>query len=136
MKNNFRFHLAALAVLIMMAGCTSPLEESVAKLRNKVSELESGFAALNTSIADLNTLISKVQSGDHIASIEEVTSGCYVITFESKDILMLKDGEDGKTPVIGIRYDSTSGYYCWTVQSGSSAPTWLVDSYGRKINIL
>ena len=134
MKNIFRFHLAALAVLIMMAGCTSPLEESVAKLRNKVSELESGFAALNTSIADLNTLISKVQSGDHIASIEEVTSGCYVITFESKDILMLKDGEDGKTPVIGIRYDSTSGYYCWTVQSGSSAPTWLVDSYGRKIN--
>ena len=126
--------LVSLALcLSVAAGCVSSLEESIDKVRNKVTDLENGFLDLNAQIAELNTLISKVQSGDHIESIQEVTAGCYVLTFESKDILVLKDGDDGKTPVIGIRYDSTSGYYCWTVQNGTAAPVWLVDSYGRKI---
>ncbi|MBO4571117.1 MAG: hypothetical protein J5699_04255 [Bacteroidales bacterium] len=125
--------LSFLLPLMMAASCTSAIEEEVEKLRNKVSEIEAAFTDLNNQIADINKLIAKVQSGDHIESIQEVTAGCYVLTFESKDVLVLKDGDDGKTPVIGIRYDSLSGYYCWTVQQGSSAPVWLTDSYGRRI---
>ena len=134
MKRFVRIILSFLLPAIFMAGCTSDIEERINKLRDKVSGIENAFLDLNKQIQDLNALITKVQSGDHIVSIQEVTAGCYVLTFESKDILMLKDGTDGKTPVIGIRYDSASGFYCWTVQQGTAAPVWLTDSYGRRIS--
>ena len=134
MKRFVKIILSFLLPAIVVAGCTSDIEERINKLRDKVSGIENAFLDLNKQIQDLNALITKVQSGDHIVSIQEVTAGCYVLTFESKDILMLKDGTDGKTPVIGIRYDSASGFYCWTVQQGTAAPVWLTDSYGRRIS--
>ena len=134
MKRFVKIILSFLLPAIILAGCTSDIEERINKLRDKVSGIENAFLDLNKQIQDLNALITKVQSGDHIVSIQEVTAGCYVLTFESKDILMLKDGTDGKTPVIGIRYDSASGFYCWTVQQGTAAPVWLTDSYGRRIS--
>ena len=134
MRKSVKYFILFLLTVTVAAGCTSSIEESVAKLRDKVSEIENAFADLNNQISNVNALISKVQSGDHIESIQEVTEGCYVLTFESKDVLVLKDGDDGKTPVIGIRYDSMSGYYCWTIQQGTAAPVWLTDSYGRRIS--
>lgn len=118
----------------MTVACTGPVEDEITRLKGKVSEVESMLSDVNTEIANLSTLLSKLKSGDYIESVQEVQAGCYVLTFESKDVLVLKDGTSGKTPVLGVRYDNSSGFYCWTVQNGTASPSWLYDNFNHKIS--
>lgn len=118
----------------MAVSCTGPVDDRITGLKGRVSEVEAMLMDINTEMGNVSELLSKLKSGDYIENIQEVQAGCYVLTFESKDVLVLKDGTSGKTPLMGVRYDSSSGYYCWTVQNGTASPTWLYDSYSRKIS--
>lgn len=118
----------------MATACTGPVEDRITGLKGKVSEVEAMVSDINTDLSNLSSLLDKLKSGDYIESISEVQAGCYVLSFESKDVLVLKDGTSGKTPVIGVRYDNSSGFYCWTIQNGTASPTWLYDSFNRKIS--
>lgn len=121
-------------IALMSASCVSRLEDEVTSLRNRVSALEETANDINSQIESLNALISRLRANDYIESVQEISEGVHVITFSSKEALIIKDGKSGTSPVIGLRYDNVSGNYCWTVRNGSNSPMWLMDGQGNKLS--
>lgn len=122
----------AAVLLTMTVACTSSVESELAALTGRISNLETQVTAINDGITSLSTLVKAIQGNDYIRTVQPTSTGC-VVVFQSGTVITLKNGTNGDTPVMGIRYDSALGYYCWTVKMGSAQPTWLLDSYGRKI---
>ena len=96
-------------------------------LENRVVKLES---AVNTNTQSIQALVEASKSNDAVTGFSELTdkSG-YVITFASGKSVTLyhgKDGQNGSTPVIGVKADS-DGLYYWTVNG-----EWLL-SGGQKV---
>ena len=142
------FALLAAMVLLLVPGCSkyddSALTGRVDDLENRVAQLEQLCKQMNTNISSLRTLVEAVQQNDYVQSVTPVTEGGktigYTITFtKSKPITIYhgKDGEkgdtgatgnDGHTPVIGVKQDS-DGIYYWTLDG-----LWLTDKQtGDKI---
>lgn len=124
--------MAAAVILATTVACTSSIESELAALTARISNLETQVSAINDGITSLNTLVKALQGNDYIRSVQPTSAGC-VVVFQSGTVITLKSGTNGYTPIMGIRYDSALGYYCWTVKMGSAQPTWLLDSYGRKV---
>ncbi len=121
--------LFASALLLVSCGSydDSELRDKVNNLENRVAKLES---AVNTNTQSIQTLVEASKNNDAVTGFSELTdkSG-YVITFASGKSVTLyhgKDGQNGSTPVIGVKAD-TDGLYYWTVNG-----EWLL-SGGQKV---
>ena len=121
--------LFASALLLVSCGSydDSELRDKVNNLENRVVKLES---AVNTNTQSIQALVEASKSNDAVTGFSELTdkSG-YVITFASGKSVTLyhgKDGQNGSTPVIGVKADS-DGLYYWTVNG-----EWLL-SGGQKV---
>ena len=115
----------------MLVSCGSyddtELKNKVNELENRVAKLES---AVNANTQSILALVEASKSNDAVTGFSELTdkSG-YLITFASGKSITLyhgKDGQNGTTPVIGVKVD-TDGIYYWTVDG-----EWLL-SGGRKV---
>ena len=115
----------------MLVSCGSyddtELKNKVNELENRVAKLES---AVNANTQSILALVEASKSNDAVTGFSELTdkSG-YLITFASGKSITLyhgKDGQNGATPVIGVKAD-TDGIYYWTVDG-----EWLL-SGGRKV---
>ena len=132
MKSVIRATVSALfASALMLVSCGSyddtELKNKVNELENRVAKLES---AVNANTHSILALVEASKSNDAVTGFSELTdrSG-YLITFASGKSITLyhgKDGQNGATPVIGVKAD-TDGIYYWTVDG-----EWLL-SGGRKV---
>lgn len=132
MKSVIRATVSALfASALMLVSCGSyddtELKNKVNELENRVAKLES---AVNANTQSILALVEASKSNDAVTGFSELTdkSG-YLITFASGKSITLyhgKDGQNGATPVIGVKAD-IDGIYYWTVDG-----EWLL-SGGRKV---
>ena len=111
MKKHFFSVLAAAAVLV--CSCSDDA------LNGRIDSLEARIAALEEKVQSNADAIAKLftasQSSVTINSVVKTDDG-YVITFSDGTVATLsdgKDGEAGKTPVIGVK--DVDGVLCWTV---------------------
>ena len=137
MKRFFGF-LAAAAVLLL-AGCSKydELAGRVDDLDRRVTTLEDLCRQMNENIQGLQGLVAALEQNDFVTGVTPVvrdgsTVG-YTITFSKSEPVTIYHGEkgdkgdDGYTPVVGVKQDSDGNYY-WTVDGD-----WLTDAAGRKI---
>lgn len=132
MKKILKFILLLSLVLSSFLSCSdSGLQDKFDSLEARVSALEKLSAQLNTNISAIQTVITALQNNDFITSVSEIKEGDrvigYTINFSKSGNITLYHGEEGETPVIGVKPFS-DGLYYWTVNGD-----WLMDVEGDKI---
>lgn len=109
----------------------SALTGRVDDLENRVESLERLCQQLNSNIEAVRTLAEAAQNNVSITSITPLTENGvevgYVIEFTQGDPITIYHGQDGFTPVIGVKMD-TNGIYYWTLNG-----EWLTDEAGNKV---
>jgi hypothetical protein len=131
----FIYILLAVAPLIC-SSCVD-LSDKILALLNRVTEAEGLVHATNTTINALYTTIKALEQNDHINGIDEIKENGvvvgYVISFTSGYYVNVYNGQDGTTPIVGIQQNTSNGFYYWTIQKGTSSPTWMTNSFGQRI---
>ena len=100
-------------------------------------ELASLVNQLNSNLSALQVIVEALQNNDYVTNVMVISDGNqeigYTINFSKSGSVTIyhgKDGqkgEDGKSPVIGVKKD-TDGTYYWTLNGD-----WLLDEDGNKI---
>ena len=115
-------HIITILLAVTAFACTTKeyddtiLTAKMDVLSKQVAELIQKVNDLNTQVQGFNTVIEQWKAGGFVESIQEVTGG-HTIKFvggQTVTILNGKDGNDGASPVIGIKAD-TDGVQYWTV---------------------
>ena len=135
------------ASMLLASGCSEEYDDSaltgrVDNLENRVHILEELCKQMNTNVSSLQTLVTALQDNDYVKSVTSVMQDGqeigYTITFTKSKPITIYHGQDGKkgdtgaagndghTPVIGVRQD-TDGIYYWTLDGD-----WLTED-GNKI---
>lgn len=132
------FLMACFALFLGLAtqSCVDEYDDSaltgrVDDLENRVESLERLCQQLNSNIEAVRTLAEAAQNNVSITSITPLTENGvevgYVIEFTQGDPITIYHGQDGFTPVIGVKMD-TNGIYYWTLNG-----EWLTDEAGNKV---
>lgn len=128
--------IAGIIVIIGLVSCTAETDfnDRLTDLEGRVSRLEQLCSEMNTNISSLQSIVKALQSQDYITSVNEITSDGkvvgYTINFAKGNPITIyhgKDGQDGSTPVIGVKQD-TDGIWYWTLNG-----EWLLDGNGQKV---
>lgn len=129
------------AAAFCLVSCTSYDEIAMwnknEDLGERVSRLEELCEQMNSNISALQLIVEALQDNDYVTGVVPVTENGetigYTINFSKSGPVTIyhgKDGEkgdDGKTPVIGVKKD-TDGLYYWTLDG-----EWLTDDEGKRI---
>lgn len=119
------------------SSCTKDLSNKILDLLDRVTTAENMVHSTNVSINTLYNTVKALEQNDHISGISEIKENGvvvgYAISFTSGYYVNVYNGHDGTTPVIGIQQNTTNGYYYWTIQTGTSSPTWMTNSFGQRI---
>lgn len=125
-----------LYLLLMLAALVSCHKDIWDKLNDheaRIAKLELFCNQLNTNINSLQALVNAINTRDYIKSVTPVmengTVVGYTIIFNSSNPITIyhgKNGEDGHSPVIGIKQDEDGCYY-WTLDG-----EWIL-SDGKKV---
>ncbi len=118
----------------------SDLVERVDNLEGRLAKLEEQCKLINANINSLQIIVNALKEANHITSISNlVENGVeigYKIEFAKSDPIHIYHGkagadgargEDGYTPLIGVKKDK-DGIYYWTLDG-----SWLVDNDGNKV---
>lgn len=129
------------AAAFCLVSCTSYDEIAMwnknEDLGERVGRLEELCEQMNSNISALQLIVEALQDNDYVTGVVPVTENGetigYTINFSKSGPVTIyhgKDGEkgdDGKTPVIGVKKD-TDGLYYWTLDG-----EWLTDDEGKRI---
>ena len=118
----------------------SDLVERVDNLEGRLAKLEEQCKQINANINSLQIIVNALKEANHITSISNlVENGVeigYKIEFAKRDPIHIYHGkagadgargEDGYTPLIGVKKDK-DGIYYWTLDGN-----WLTDNDGNKV---
>jgi hypothetical protein len=126
-----------LAVAPLVSNSCVDLSDKILELLDRVTYAESMVHVTNTTINALYTTIRALEQNDHINGIDEIKENGevvgYVISFTSGSYVNIYHGNTGITPIVGIQQNTTNGYYYWTIQKGTSSPTWMTNSFGQRV---
>ena len=121
-------------ILVMLAGLVSCKYEdsdiwnAVKSNEVRIAALEAQCRALNQDIQSLNTIVRALQDNDYVTGVVEVQKNGavvgYTISFSKSGSVTIYNGEEGRTPVIGIKRHADGKYY-WTVDG-----EWIYDGSG------
>ena len=95
-------------------------------VEQRVTKLETTVTNLNNDLATLTTLVKTLESRNYVVKVEETSDG-HRITFGDGTVANIRSGQNGNTPVIGIKQDTDGNYY-WTIGG-----EWLTDNEGNQI---
>lgn len=131
MRKNFLF---VAAVLCMLSGCKyDDLEDRVDELENRLEIVEKTLGDMNSNISSLQAIVEAQKDGKFVSDIKEVETG-YIITFSDGTKITLKhgkDGNDGSSPVIGVK--EFEGEIYWTITIDGD--TKFIENNGQKIPV-
>lgn len=119
---------------VLLAGLVSCRYDD-SEIWNKVNENEARIVALeeqcrgfNQDLQTLRTIVNALQDNDYVTNVAEVKKDGavvgYTISFSKSGSVTIYNGEDGHSPVIGIRRH-TDGKYYWTLDGD-----WIYDGDG------
>lgn len=119
---------------LILSSCHKDIWDKLDDHERRIARLEALCNQYNTTISSLQQLVQALQSERRIKDVVPVMENGvivgYAITFTKGDPLTIyngKNGQDGHTPIVGVRQDSDNAWY-WTVDG-----EWLLDSKGGKI---
>ena len=137
MENLFKWVSTVVTMALAVACTTQELDsvnERLSDLESRVSALETLTRQMNSNISSLQGIVTAIQTGDYITSINPIASDGktigYTITFAKGQPITLyhgQDGADGHTPAVGVKQDDDGVWY-WTIDG-----QWLLDANGRKV---
>ena len=133
--------VTALLLMLTTFSCSkyddSEIWDYVKGMNNRLTALEEKCKDMNTNITSLQTIVAAFENGDYITNVAPVMRNGiqigYTITFlKSAPITIYNgndgtDGNDGYTPVMGVKKDA-DGLYYWTVDG-----EWLITAEGDKV---
>lgn len=132
MKKHILFWL--LLAGMALTSCTDKIDLEIAALREQITDIESQLAKFNSTLNSLSELVAALEKNDHIKSITPYGSDAYRVSFTSGNVLLLQNGKNGVTPIVGIQYNEALGNYYWTIQMGpDGVVTWMTNSYGQRV---
>lgn len=133
--------VTALLLVFTMFSCSkyddSEIWDYVKGMNTRLTALEEKCKDMNTNITSLQTIVAAFENGDYITNVAPVMRNGiqigYTISFQKSPAITIyngadgKDGNDGYTPVIGVKQDTDELYY-WTIDG-----EWLLDGDGMKV---
>lgn len=130
--------LLLMLVLLSVGSCSkfddSKIWDELKSHEKRIVRLETICDQINTNITSLQAIVIALQNNDYITNVAPIISGNeevgYTITFAKSGSITIyhgQDGENGNSPVIGIKED-TDGKYYWTLDG-----EWLKDANGNRI---
>lgn len=126
---HFFYCLIVLMIAIFQFSC-----KDYEDIERRITALESRFEQLNAELQILQQIVRALQENIYVINVKEVNNG-YDVELSDGSILHIKhgkDGNDGSSPIIGVKqYDNI---YYWTV-TVDNTETWLTDSQGNKIAV-
>lgn len=119
---------------ILLSSCHKDIWDKLNDHEKRIARLEALCNQYNTTIESLQQLIVAMQSERRIKDIvpvmENGTTVGYTITFSSGNPVTIyngKNGQNGHTPIVGVKQDS-DGFWYWTVDD-----SWLLNGKGEKV---
>ncbi len=86
---------------------------------------------MNKNIAAMQQILEALQNNDYVTSVQQIVENGktigYTIYFSKSGAATIYHGQDGHSPIVGVRQDS-DGIYYWTLDG-----EWLTDDNGGKI---
>ena len=132
-----KYILGLIAIMLAFA-CSkyddSALREQLKDHEGRIARLETMCKEMQQNITSMSDALNALQSNDYVTNVAPITLDGetigYTITFaKGKPISIYNgtDGQDGTTPVIGVKQDSDGVWY-WTMNG-----SWLLDAEGKKV---
>lgn len=128
-----KFFTLLCCALVALAGCSriDDLEDKVDNLEGRVDKIEETLKSLNEQISSLSSLVNTIKNGGYISDVTTETKdgiNYYTLTLSNGEKVTVHDGadgisgEDGATPVVGVKLDEEDGNYYWTVNGEYTDP--------------
>lgn len=123
---------------MLTAGCSDSYDDSelvkrMDEFEQRLQKLEQLCNSMNTNLSSMQSIVTALEKGDYITSVEPLTENGavvgYTIKFAKSTPIVIYHGEDGASPVIAIKQD-TDGIYYWTLNG-----EWLIDAGGGKLPV-
>ena len=133
-----------LLALFLTFGCydDSEIRGELREYEARLTTLETLCQQANSNIEALQTVVSALEKNVYVSAIVPVKKNGeeigYAISFTNAETITIyhgqdgangEKGNDGATPVIGLRRD-TGGIYYWTLNG-----EWLIDDTGNKVPV-
>ena len=131
-----KFNLNILLVLMLLAfnSCHKDIWNKLDDHEARIARLESLCNQYNTTINSLQALVVSLQSNNWIKDVIPISENGltigYVISFVHGDPITIyngKNGENGHTPIIGVKKDDDGVWY-WTIDDN-----WLLNEDGERV---
>ena len=126
------FYLLLIAVPFL-SSCHKKIWDKLNDHEARIARLEVLCNQFNTNITSLQSIVEVLNARDYVKDVVPVTENGkvigYAITFGSSNPVTIyngKDGEDGHTPIIGIKSENDVWY--WTLDG-----EWLLDGNGNRV---
>lgn len=134
MKPKFTLSLILTSLLLLFSSCHTAIWDKLDDHEARIARLEALCNQYNTTINSLQSLVASLQSNNWIKDVIPVSENGltigYVISFVHGDPITIyngKNGENGHTPIIGVKKDEDGKWY-WTIDD-----EWLLNENGEKL---
>lgn len=136
MKKQAFLSLLFMAVLLLPAGCHTQIDSDLRVLERRIEKLEQRCEDMNTTLQGLKSLLDNLNQYEFITDVQpfqrDGRSG-YTISFTHADPIVLYNGTDAETPILGVG-KGEDGVWYWTVRYPSqSQSTFITDNFGLRI---
>ena len=135
MKKISILSLLFMAVLLL-GGCHTQIDSDLRVLERRIEKLEQRCEDMNTTLQGLKTLLDNLTQYEFITDVQPFNKGGksgYTISFTHADPIVLYNGTDAETPILGVG-KGEDGVWYWTVRYPSeSQATFVTDNFGLRI---
>ena len=121
----------AAATALMLCSCMNEIENDIKLLDKRIAALEERSSYMNETIKGLGAIVQSFDNYDFISDVKPVynTKGqvvAYRLIFTNSGEVVIHNGENADTPIIGVEKDRNGQYY-WTVtySDGVANPIYL-----------
>jgi len=122
---------------VLLCGCHNELESEIDNLNRRIENLKQKCALLNHNIEGLQSIIDKINSYDFVDDATPITLAGkvigYSISFTNSRNINLFFGDDGDTPILGVKLDSDGVYY-WTSKYSDGVESYIYNDYAQKMS--
>lgn len=127
MRKILSFLTAAAALLAVSCVDLSPLEERISALENRMDSVEEQLRTLNTNANGLKRAVENLEKNVFVKEVRQDADG-YTIVFSDNTTAVIKNGNDGKSPIIGVK--DQNGVIVWTVNGEP-----ILDANGKPVPV-
>ena len=113
------------------------IKKEIKDVKDRVAKLEEWQKSVNSDITSIKGLVEALQQKNFITDVTPVTEGGeevgYTITFQTGKSITIKNGVNGKTPIIGVAKEGD--IYYWTIKTGDADAVFMTDAEGNKMPV-